>query len=220
MKAKHWIMRGSIFTVGMLLLALGITFNTMTGFGTSCITAGYYAIYKATPLSFAQACFGVYAIMLVLEFLVKGKERDWKDLSQLPFSLVYSILLEWMEKLFMPIRFDTVWQNVLLLIAGVICIGIGTSMMLNMKVTAGPPDALAAAIGWRLKKGTGFGKNLLDSFCVLLALTVDLIAHGKLVSIGIGTVVSMICIGRVIAVFEHFCKDKLLRLSGMQQTAK
>ena len=160
------------------------------------------------------------AIMLVLEFLVKGKERDWKDLSQLPFSLVYSILLEWMEKLFMPIRFDTVWQNVLLLVAGVICIGIGTSMMLNMKVTAGPPDALAAAIGWRLKKGTGFGKNLLDSFCVLLALTVDLIAHGKLVSIGIGTVVSMICIGRVIAVFEHFCKDKLLRLSGMQQTAK
>ena len=57
-KAKHQIARGIIFCIGMLLLALGITFNTMTGFGTSCITAGYYAIYKATPLSFAQACFG------------------------------------------------------------------------------------------------------------------------------------------------------------------
>jgi len=215
-KARHQITRAIIFCVGIVFLVLGITFNTMTGLGTSCITASYYSIYKATSLSFAQASFMVYMVMLAMEFLIKGKHRDWRDLLQIPFSLGYSILLQWMEKLFMPIRFDTFWENLLLLAVATVCIGIGTSMVLNMKVVASPPDSLAGVIGWRLKRGTGLGKNLLDASCVIFALAVDLLAQGKLVSIGIGTLLSMIFVGRVIAVFEFFFKKHLLRLAGMQ----
>ncbi len=217
MKTKQWINRGIIYFSGMMILALGITFNTMTGFGTSCITAGYYAIYQATPLSFAQASFIVYMVMLALEFLIKGKNREWRDLLQIPFSLVYSVLLEWMEQLFMPIRFDALWQNLLLLAAGIICIGIGTSMMINMRVVTSPPDGLVAAMAWKLKKNTGFGKNLLDAICVFIALVVDLLAHGKLVSIGFGTAMSMIFVGRAVAAFDHFFKEKMIRSAGLYQ---
>lgn len=216
MKTKHWLSRITIFLLGMTIAALGITFNTMTGFGTSCITAAYYATYKATSLSFAQASFLLYMVMLALEFAVKGKDREWRDLFQIPFSLAYSLLLEWMEQLFLNIRFDALWQNLLLLAAGIICIGVGTSMMLNMRLVAGPPDGLAAAVGWKLKKGTGFGKNLLDILCVIIALVIDLAAHGHLVSVGFGTVMSSIFVGRSIAVFERFCREKMLRAAGLQ----
>lgn len=44
---------------------------------------------------------------------------------------------------------------------------------------------------------------------LVLALAIGMIGAGRPVGIGIGTVVAMVCTGRVIALFNHFGKKKI-----------
>ena len=92
--------------------------------------------------------------------------------------------------------------------------------MILTKVTIGPPDGLVVTIAWKTNRSNGLVKNITDIFCVIFACCVDLYAHGKLVSIGFGTLMCMIFVGRIIAVFELLCKDKILLISGLKQPEK
>ena len=91
-KEKLW--RYGIYSIGLITLALGVTLNTKAGLGISPVTAVPYSIAHAFNISFAVTVFLVYAVMLVIQFVLKGTRREWKDLLQIPFSFVFSAFLE------------------------------------------------------------------------------------------------------------------------------
>lgn len=80
--------------MGLITLTLGVTLNTKAGLGISPVTAVPYSIAHALDISFAVTMFLVYAVMLVIQFVLKGTRREWKDLLQIPFSFVFSAFLE------------------------------------------------------------------------------------------------------------------------------
>ena len=49
----------------------------------------------------------------------------------------------------------------------------------------------------------------MGSRLLVLALAIGMIGAGRPVGIGIGTVIAMVCTGRVIAAFNHFAKKKI-----------
>ena len=84
-----------------------------------------------------------------------------------------------------------------------------------MKLVPNPADGLAQTVGDVLKKGVGFGKNVIDFTSVGISLVLGLVAAGRLEAIGLGTVIAMVGVGRFIALFNHFWKEKMDRLAGL-----
>ena len=66
------------------------------------------------------------------------------------------------------------------------------------------------AIADTVHKSVGFTKNCFDLFNICITITVGL------VGIGLGTVVAVIGVGRVIAIFNHGFKKKMDDLAGME----
>lgn len=103
-----------------------------------------------------------------------------------------------------------------MLLAALVFTGIGAAMSLNMRIVPNPGDGIVQAISDCIHKSVGFTKNCFDLFNVSLTVCIGLISTGHLIGIGIGTVLSMIGVGRVIAVFNHFTKDKLVKAAGVE----
>ncbi len=215
-KTTTYIWRGLIYAIGTLSLSTGITLSTMTGLGVSCVSAVPYSIGVATGLGFPMMTFIVYTIMVAMQFAIKGKNRQWRDLLQLPYNFVFSFLLDIIEKL-LPIHFDTLWQNLLLLCVAVILIALGMCFMMNMRLVANPPDSLVQVIGAKINKDTGKVKMGLDAVCVVIACSVDLLAHGRLTSIGLATLATMLFVGPTLTQFNRIFKKKILTLAGMAE---
>jgi uncharacterized membrane protein YczE len=57
-------------------------------------------------------------------------------------------------------------------------------------------------------KDNGFIKNCVDIICVIITCTVGLAFSGKIIGIGIGTLMAMIGVGRVIAVFNRLTRKQ------------
>ena len=212
---KQWTLRFLIYSVGLMILALGVTFSTKAGLGISPITAVPSSIANAFPvIPFSVSVFRVYAVMLAVQFAVKGKRREWRDLLQIPFSFVLSAFLEWFGALF-DLRFDSLWQNLLLLALATGCIGAGAAMMVAMHMVPNPPDGVIYAVHLVTGRDMGLLKNLLDLLCVAIAAAVDLVFTGRLTSVGLGTVVVMVLTGRVVYVFNRLFRRRLIRLAGL-----
>ena len=218
-KYNMYFFRGGIYAVGLILLSMGITLSTKTGLGVSTVTSIPYAISRAFDLNFSMMVFVVYGIFVAIQFLLKGKNRRWLDLLQLPVSIAFSAFLQWFGTL-LPLQFDALWQNLIMMVFAIVFTGVGIFMMVNMELVPNPPDGLTQAISMAIKKDMGFAKNVLDLGCVAVALMVDLLFSRALVSVGIGTILSMIFIGRVVAVFGHRFREPMRKMAGIEQAVQ
>ena len=213
---KHKVNRYCIYSLGVILLSAGITLNTKTALGVSPLISLPFSVSEIWLLNFPMMTFILYAFFVALQFILKGKDRQMKDLLQLPLSIVFSLLLNMFSKL-LDSNFGHLWQNTLYLAAAIICTGAGMSMMIAMKFVPNPADGLAQAIGKAFGKNMGFGKNILDASCVAIACVIGLLFDKRIIGIGIGTVAAMLLVGRCVAVFDHFFKDRMKSAAGLAE---
>ena len=208
------------YGLGIVILALGITLNTKTGLGVSVLVSIAYTVANAWNLNFALMTFLLYTCFALIEvglkwgFLPPLRKVIWKDLLQIPFSLAFSLLLNVFGGI-IPVA-EHVGAQIVMLVLAIVCTGIGAAMIVDMHLIPNPADGLAQTLGMVTKKGMGLGKNLLDCSCVGISAVIGLVARGRLIGIGIGTIAAMIGVGRVVALFNRCFETKLCRTAGVE----
>ena len=209
------------YGLGIVILALGITLNTKTGLGVSALVSIAYTVANAWNLNFALMTFLLYTCFALIEvglkwgFLPPLRKVIWKDLLQIPFSLAFSLLLNVFGGI-IPVA-EHVGAQIVMLVLAIVCTGIGAAMIVDMHLIPNPADGLAQTLGMVTKKGMGLGKNLLDCSCVGISAVIGLVARGRLIGIGIGTIAAMIGVGRVVALFNRCFETKLCRTAGVEK---
>ncbi len=238
------IKRAVMYVGGLLTIALGIILNTKAGLGVSAIISVAYSISEINGFNFGNTTLCMYIIFVLVEIIIhtarnyqnrrnqhNALEHAHKnslkfiimtDLLQIPLSIVFTRFMNLFSSCLPDFSSDggnTVAhfgvQLVVLFIALVLT-GIGAAMSLNMRVVPNPGDGIVQAIADYTHKSVGFTKNCFDLCSVILTVSIGLICKGKLIGIGIGTVLSMIGVGRVIAVFNHFFKDRMVKAAGIE----
>ena len=243
---KSFFYRGLYYVAGLLLLALGISLNTKSGLGVSPIISVSYSISSIWNLNFGDMTFILYGIFVLVEMclltvrskiyghrggpaLAHANRINLKlvlvmDVLQLPLSLVFTRFLNLFSNRIPEFQtayagsfFGSFAGRTLILLLAVVLTGVGAAMSLNMRIIPNPGDGIVQAIadcaGWKV----GFTKNCFDLLNISFTLVVSLLFAGRLVGIGLGTVIAVIGVGRVIAVFNHLTQEKMLYLAGMPE---
>lgn len=241
---KQIINRTLIYIAGLLILALGIILNTKAGLGVSPVISVAYSISQINDFNFGNTILGLYTVFVIIEIVIHtvknissrrnsdnalapANKNSLKfiiltDVLQIPLSIVFTRFMNlFADNIpdFSPKGTNTLPHfclQLLVLLAALVFTGIGATMSLNMRIVPNPGDGIVQAISDCIHKSVGFTKNCFDLFNVTLTVCIGLICRGHLIGIGIGTVLSMIGVGRVIAVFNHFTKDKLVKAAGVE----
>lgn len=205
-------------------VALGIILNTKSGLGVSPIISVSYNVSMILGVNFGNMTFVLYTVFVLIEVLIhialkKGQGKELlitlgKDLLQLPLSLVFTRFMN-LFSAWIPAPENGFVLQLLVLVAGIICIGIGAAMSLDMRIIPNPGDGIVQAIADCIRRTEGFTKNCFDLFNICISISVGLIFAHRLIGIGVGTVLSVIGVGRVIALFNHLFMVKLTKLAGM-----
>lgn len=217
-----------IYLAGLPILALGIILNSKSNLGVSAIISVAYSISIISNTNFGDITFLLYCIFVVMEMVIhyfqnkKGfpeKGQTLKsvlilDLLQVPFSLVFTRLMN-VFSAYLPEVSNNIVLQLLVLLVGIVCTGVGAATVLNMRIVPNPGDGIVQAIADYIGRPVGFTKNCFDVFNVCLTSSIGLVFAHRLVGIGLGTLVAVIGVGRVIAVFNRLFKDRLLTAAGM-----
>lgn len=210
-----YLWRTSFYILGIIILSIGLTLSAKSGLGMAPVISIPFAIANVLDLNFALITFIAYISFIVIQALINRDHKKWKYILQVPFTLFFSTMLDIFGNI-LNFQYPNLWQNLILLFFGMIATAIGVPMIANMKIILNPADGLALSFGYLLKKDLGFGKNVLDITCVIITSTIGLVFAGKIIGIGIGTLIAMIIVGRIISIFNRMFKDKMDRLAGLQ----
>ena len=233
---KNTILRVIFYVAGLLILALGIILNTKSGLGVSPIISVAFSIATIGGFNFGNITFLLYSVFVVVEIILHvlrnrrysgeadgaiapAAHRDLKlvlvmDLLQLPLSLVFTRFMNLFSAM-LPAP-QNMPSKLLVLAAGIILTGIGAAMSLNMRIIPNPGDGIVQAISDCVGKPVGFTKNCFDLFNICLTISISLIFAHKLIGIGLGTVVAVLGVGRVIALFNHLFMKKMTAAAGVE----
>lgn len=199
----------------MVLLAIGITLNSLTGLGASAIVSVPFTVSEATGLSFGDLTLVIYVLFVGAEFLIMGKKSSWTFLLQIPLSIVFTRIMN-LIKAVLPYENGYLPLDLGMLIIAILLTGIGAAMTVDMALIPNPGDGIVASISARSGKELGLCKNILDLCCVCCSLIIGTCLRGTpLLGVGLGTVISMIGVGRVMAVFNALARRKLRTLAGL-----
>lgn len=208
--SKQTTARWIYYMGGMLVLALGLTLNTNSGLGSSPIISVPYTLSFLVPVSFSDLTLVLYIAFVLVQFILKGDQRRWTDVLQIPLSIVFTRFMGLFSAWF-DFSQAGLAARVGVLLLGILLTGVGAALTVDMDLIPNPGDGFVQAISMRIGKELGAAKNIVDVGCVTLSLIIGLATEGTLLGVGLGTAIAMVGVGRVIAVFNHLFREKLLR---------
>lgn len=238
---KTTIFRTVFYIAGLVIMALGITLNTKSGQGVSPIISVSYSIAEIWNFNFGNATFVLYGAFIIIEMVVHflhhkkvalSEDRPALrlklvlliDLLQFPLSLVFTRFMNLFSALIPD--FQTAYPGdfmgsfggrLIVLLVAIALTGIGAAMSLDMRLIPNPADGLVQAIADFSGKTLGFVKNCFDGENIALTAVVCLIFAGRLIGIGLGTILTVIGVGRVIALFNRLFETKAMKLAQVNK---
>lgn len=197
--------RLSVYSMGAIILAIGLTLNTKAGLGVSPIISIAFSISEIFRFNFGTMTFVLYTIFVIVEMILHMHDKHLLiiDLLQLPFSLIFSYFLNIFGAFIPDFTMSSYVIRFLVLFMAILCTGVGAATMLNMRLIPNPGDGIVAAIASKVGKDVGFTKNCVDIFCVFFTSILSYVLCGSIMGVGIGTLFAMVLVGRVIALVNH-----------------
>lgn len=203
--------RGIVYCMGLVILALGIILNTKTGLGVSPIISIPYSISSIWKLNLGNVTMFIYILFVAGQMLLRGKKFRLFDLLQIPMSIIFSRVINFFNDMIV-INCNNFILNLFLLALAIMLTGIGVVMTVQTNLVPNAADGLTQAFAEKAGIKLGLGKNIIDMSSVLITVIIGLLASGKVVGIGLGTLAAIIGVGRSIAFVNMLFKEKMLAL--------
>lgn len=190
-----------VYSIGILILALGIVLNTRTGLGVAAVASFAYAINQITGLTLGTASMYTYLVLVIIQ-LALVRKLDLKIILQIPFSFVFGWILDFYNT-YLPIRATNTISALLLLILAVLLTASGVYLALKSNLILNPVDGAVKTISDVFHLPFGKVKISFDFSFVMLTILVSLLMSGSIIGIGVGTVYAVIMMGNTIQLLSR-----------------
>jgi len=213
------LLRWIFYIVGMLFLALGIVLNTKSKLGMAPILSGMFCLSEIYGWNFSRLTLYYYILLVAAQFALRGKRSRLVDLLQVPLSIGFTAAMEVFKNCITVVP-ETIWAKLGIAFLAVIFTGVGIMMAVNMRILPNPGDGIVQAISDRSGLSLGTSKNLFDGGSAVIGVALGLILRGRLIGVGLGTIINVVFIGRVVWLSEKLFKQSMMRAAFGEQQAE
>lgn len=202
--ASQLAARLGIYTLGLLVLAFGVTLSVNCNLGVSPISSLPYVISQIVPLSLGTCTTIVYAFYVLVQMALHGKKFQPLLLLQLVFSTVFGYFVDGAKYILGDFMLPTYLGRLAMLAASIVLIAVSLVLYIDVKIAPMPAEGLVSCISEKWDKPFSKIKTLVDCTSVLIGTTLCFLFLGRLVGIREGTVITALLVGRMTGVLRKF----------------
>ena len=197
------------YFVGILFLAFGTAFMERADFGLSMVVAPAYILHVKISeflpfFSFGTASYCVQAILIIVIALLMKRFK----ISYL-FAFVTAVLngyvLDGAIFVLGLIDANGIFFRILCYVIGVVIADLGISLLLRPYIAPEAYDVFVKDLSAHYKIGFGKFKTAYDISSLAISVLLSLVFFGKLVGIGVGTLVCALVNGTLLGLMTKLC---------------
>ncbi len=191
--------RAAQYVGGLVVMAMGVVLMKRVDLGISPITAVPAAVSAITPLTLGNATILLHALCVVGQILIV-RRVTLKSILTMLVGVPFGYIIDGLMLLFNPGAMSTPLR-VVLLIVGLALSGLGVLLVVGSDLMLPAPDELSHTISQVYRRKLSNVKIISDAIYVAVAVAVDLIFSGRVFTVGVGTVLSVLLVGRFVGWF-------------------
>lgn len=180
-----------------------------------------YSITLITNLSLGITVFLTNVLFIVVQIIISKEFKLTNYFAQIMMTFIFSLFVDITMRIgsFLPIA-HTLFIQIIYLILSSIFIALGIFLYLHTSLPMMPYDNLLPTISKRFNIKISKTKVLCDVSNVSSALILSFIFLHSMGSVGIGTLVSALLVGRILGVFINLFKKPLFNWMNNEEYLK
>ena len=187
------------YAAGLVVMAMGVVLMKRVDLGISPITAVPAAVSAITPLSLGNWTIILHALCVIGQIVIV-RRVTLKSILTMLVGVPFGYIIDGLMLLFNPGAMG--WAlRIVLLIVGLALSGLGVQLVVGSDLMLPAPDELSHTISQVYRKKLSNVKIVSDAIYVAVAVAVDLIFSRRVFTVGIGTVLSVLLVGRFVGWF-------------------
>jgi uncharacterized membrane protein YczE len=188
------------YLLGMNILVLGITCNTLSDLGVGAFSTLPYAVSFLTFLTFGQANIVFYLIFVCIQMILERK-ISMKFILEIPLSFAFGWLTD-LYDFIIPTLSLSLYLRVICFIMTMFITAMGVFLSVKTNLILTPTDGIVKTISEVFSFPFSIVKNTFDITLVFVTIILCLINHTHFYGLGIGTILTALFIGRIINIYE------------------
>lgn len=196
---EHFPRRVLQYAAGLVVMAMGVVLMKRVDLGISPITAVPAAVSAITPFSLGNMTIFLHALCVVGQILIV-RRVTLKSILTMLVGVPFGYIIDGLMLLFDPGPLSIV-PRIILLVIGLALSGLGVQLVVASDLMLPAPDELSHTISQVYEKKLSNVKIISDAIYVAIAVAVDLIFSRRISTVGIGTVLSVLLVGRFVGWF-------------------
>ena len=196
---EHFPRRVLQYAAGLVVMAMGVVLMKRVDLGISPITAVPAAVSAITPFTLGNMTIFLHALCVAGQILIV-RRVTLKSILTMLVGVPFGYIIDGLMLLFDPGPLG--WaMRILLLVVGLALSGLGVRLVVGSDLMLPAPDELSHTISQVYDKKLSNVKIISDAVYVAIAVAVDLTFSRRVFTVGVGTVLSVLLVGRFVGWF-------------------
>lgn len=197
-----WTRRIGVYLAGLFLLAIGVAFSIKSNLGVSPINTVPFVLGRVTGMDVGYMTAIVNTTYVLIQLILLGRDIRPIHILQIPCGIIFGLFVTLANSLLAFPTPASYWLRLGLLGISIFILGLGTLLYLTADLVPKPSEGIMLAIqkrsGWELSRiKTGF-----DCSMVTISFLISIFATGKILGIGIGTLIAALSVGTVLGIMK------------------
>ena len=197
-----------IYICGIFLLALGGVLAIKSNLGASPISSLPLSISKVSRISLGTAAAILFTIYVVIQILILKRDFKKIQLLQIVFAILFGQIMNFFN-LIITININNFYSEIFICILSFFITALGVVFTITANIVPVAPDGLAQVISKKAKIDFGKAKIYFDCTVVVLSVSILLVNSKGVEGLGIGTILSALLVGRIVAYINKNLKHKI-----------
>jgi uncharacterized membrane protein YczE len=207
------MLRYLIFVVGLLLTGIGIAMTIKSDIGSTPMSIAPLVLSNVFPVSFGMMNF-IWSLSFVFgQMILLGKGFTKDQYLQFLVCPLFGFFIDFGLFIFRDYVPYFYMEKLFILLFGCILLALGIYMQVMAKVIINPGEGIVRAIAYRARIKFGDAKIYFDIGVLTLGVVLSIILLGRVVGVGVGTLIIALGTGTVVKLFkwlfEHLDLERL-----------
>lgn len=194
------IKRCMLYLIGLNLIAAAVVLNIRYALGVAAFSSVMYSISEIYHISLGTASIICYLVFVLIQCIL-SKKITLTYILEVPLSLAFGLLTDFYDWIIPALDFSF-WLRLLLFSMTMFVTAMGVFLCVKTDLVLTPTDGIVKTISEVFRLPFSLVKNTFDISLVAVSVLLCLGNHTELYGIGVGTVLSALCIGRMIKMYE------------------
>ncbi|MFI3237686.1 MAG: DUF6198 family protein [Lachnospiraceae bacterium] len=196
LKAIDFVKRIVFYTVGLFVLAMGISFAITSNLGVSPVSSIPYIVSIVLNIDLGICTTCVFILFILIQIVLMGKTFHMKNLLQIFSSSVFGFFVSATNNIMSHVNVSDFYVvRLLFCLIGVVFVAIGVMLYLKADLIPLPGEGVMQALCYRFHLDFPTSKLLFDCSVVMISSAISVVCLQKLVGIREGTVICAIGAG-------------------------